>query len=165
MDANGLPNANFVWVGQRLRINGSSGYSAYSSAVGPVPSASVWPGTINGGAKLIEVNLSSQTLTAWNSGTPVMQSIISSGTSWTPTVTGRYLVDRKYPSQRMYGPGYDFEGVPWIMYFWEGYAFHGAYWHNNFGVPMSHGCVHLTPGEAQILYNWAEVGTEVYVHY
>jgi lipoprotein-anchoring transpeptidase ErfK/SrfK len=51
------------------------------------------------------------------------------------------------------------------MYFYSGYAIHGAYWHNNFGAPMSHGCVNMTPGEAQILYNWAPIGTEVYVHY
>jgi lipoprotein-anchoring transpeptidase ErfK/SrfK len=65
----------------------------------------------------------------------------------------------------MVGPGYDLPGVPWVMYFYSGYAIHGAYWHNNFGAPMSHGCVNMTPGEAQILYNWAPIGTEVYVHY
>ena len=97
--------------------------------------------------------------------TVVLNTIISSGTAATPTVTGSFRIGNKYPAQRMIGPGYDIPNVPSVMYFWQGYAIHGAYWHNNFGTPMSHGCVHLTPGEASYLYNWADVGTEVYVHY
>jgi lipoprotein-anchoring transpeptidase ErfK/SrfK len=104
-------------------------------------------------------------LTAWQGNTVVLNTIISSGTAATPTVTGSFRIGNKYPAQRMFGPGYDIPNVPSVMYFWQGYAFHGAYWHNNFGTPMSHGCVHLTPGEAAYLYNWADVGTEVYVHY
>jgi lipoprotein-anchoring transpeptidase ErfK/SrfK len=51
------------------------------------------------------------------------------------------------------------------MYFYGAYAIHGAYWHNNFGVPMSHGCVNMRSNESQMLYEWAPAGTEVYVHY
>lgn len=153
MAMNNLSNPNHVYVGQQLYVLGGS-------AAGP--DASYAPGA---GSKRIDVNLSTQTLTAWYGDTVVMNTLISSGTNYAPTVTGRFAIGMKYPVQRMMGPGYDIPDVPSVMYFWESYAFHGAYWHNNFGTPMSHGCIHLTPGEAAYLYHWAEVGTEVYVHY
>jgi lipoprotein-anchoring transpeptidase ErfK/SrfK len=51
------------------------------------------------------------------------------------------------------------------MYFYGGYAIHGAYWHNNFGTPMSHGCVNLSLPDARWFFNWASVGTKVVSHY
>lgn len=154
--SNGLPHEKFIWIGQRLRIQPG----LMPSEVKTNPTAAPADGY-----RWIEVNLSSQTLTAWQGDVAVMHTYISSGLPATPTVTGRFTIGRKYSSQRMIGPGYDLPGVPWVMYFYSGYAIHGAYWHNNFGSPMSHGCVNMTPGESQILYNWAPVGTEVYVHY
>ncbi len=153
MGINGLSNPNHVYVGQRLQVVGGSSNTADRSYA---PAA---------GAKRIEVNLATQTLTAWHGDSVALYTSISSGTGSTPTVTGRYRIDRKYAQQRMVGPGYDIPDVPWVMYFWDGYAFHGAYWHNNFGIPMSHGCIHLRPSEAEYLYNWADFGTEVYVHW
>lgn len=153
MTMNSLSNPNHVYVGQHLYVLGGSASNADMSYA---PAA---------GYKRITVNLSTQTLTAWQGNTVVMNTLISSGTAATPTVTGSFRIGNKYPAQRMVGPDYDIPNVPSVMYFWQGYAFHGAYWHNNFGTPMSHGCVHLTPGEAAYLYSWADVGTEVYVHY
>lgn len=153
MDANGLYDPNRVQLGQRLYIVGAQQRSAnYTYA----PAA---------GQKRIVVDLSDQTLTAFYGESVALYTSISSGTWATPTITGYYKIDRKYPSQRMFGPGYDIPNVPWVMYFWDGYAFHGAYWHNNFGAPMSHGCVHLRPGEAEWLYNWAAPGTDVYINW
>jgi lipoprotein-anchoring transpeptidase ErfK/SrfK len=51
------------------------------------------------------------------------------------------------------------------MYFFRDYGIHGTYWHNNFGVPMSHGCVNLPNHEAEWFYNFASVGTPVSVQY
>jgi len=153
--ANGLPHEKFVWVGQRLRIQPGLAPAAIATGA-PAPAD---------GRRWIEVNLSTQTLTAWQGDVAVMNTYISSGLPATPTVTGRFNIGTKYSSQRMTGPGYDLPGVPWVMYFYSGYAIHGAYWHNNFGQPMSHGCVNMNSGEAQMLYNWAPAGTEVYVHY
>jgi LysM repeat protein len=154
--ANGLPNEKFVWVGQRLRILPGAALAGSTTALADAPAD---------GRRWIEVNLSEQTLTAWQGDVQVMHTYISSGLPATPTVTGRFHIGTKYSSQRMVGPGYDLPGVPWVMYFYAGYAIHGAYWHNNFGAPMSHGCVNMESGEAQLLYNWAPAGTEVYVHY
>ena len=82
----------------------------------------------------------------------------------TPTVQGRFKVYVKYRSTTMSGPGYNWPGVPYTMYFHKGYGLHGAYWHNNFGHPMSHGCVNLRTADAQWLFNWAPVGTVVNIH-
>jgi lipoprotein-anchoring transpeptidase ErfK/SrfK len=66
------------------------------------------------------------------------------------------------------GSGADYyylPNVPHVMYFYGGYGLHGTYWHNNFGTPMSHGCVNLSQTDAEWLYNWASVGTKVVTHY
>jgi LysM repeat protein len=156
MTANGLPNPRFIWVGQRLRIQGEAP-AAHAGLIAAGVSAD--------SRKWIEVNLTNQTLTAWQGDVAVLHTKISSGRKNTPTVTGHFKVLRKYKAQRMSGPGYDLPGVPWVMYFYSGYAIHGAYWHNNFGVPMSHGCVNVRVEESEMLYEWAPPGTEVYVHY
>ena len=58
---------------------------------------------------------------------------------------------------------YFLEDVPWILYYDESRALHGAYWHNRFGYPRSHGCVNLPLADAHWIYDWAEEGTWVYV--
>ena len=113
----------------------------------------------------IDVDLTHQRLVAYEGDTPVHSVIVSTGLPGTPTVTGQYHIYVKYPSQLMYGPGYYLPDVPWVMYFYEGYGLHGTYWHNNFGHPMSHGCVNLPTPDAKWLYDWASVGTLVNVHY
>lgn len=153
MVANGLPNRGFVWAGQKLRVNAPP---TVESLLAAAPAR---------GVRWIEVNLSNQTLTAWQGDMAVLHTSVSTGTYRTPTVTGRYSINTKLSSQRMTGPGYDLPGVPWVMYFYGGYAIHGTYWHNNFGTPMSHGCVNMRTGEAEMLFAWADYGTEVYVHY
>jgi lipoprotein-anchoring transpeptidase ErfK/SrfK len=65
----------------------------------------------------------------------------------------------------MSGPGYYLPNVQWVMYFYQGYGFHGTYWHNNFGNPMSHGCVNMTNDDALWLFNFASVGTNVWVQW
>ena len=79
-------------------------------------------------------------------------------------VKGRFRVYAKYRATPMRGPGYYLPNVPWTMYFYGGYAIHGTYWHNNFGTPMSHGCVNMKIPEAKWLYNWTPRGTLVVVH-
>lgn len=152
IDANGLPNASHVWVGQRLYLGSPALSAAALSAATP------------DGVRWIEVDLAEQTLTAWQGDVAVLYTSISSGLSGTPTVTGRYQIGTKYESQRMRGQDYDIPNVPWVMYFYGSYAIHGAYWHNNFGVPMSRGCVNASVGDAEFLYYWAPAGTEVWVH-
>jgi len=65
----------------------------------------------------------------------------------------------------MSGPGYYVRDVPWVMYFYKSYGIHGTWWHNNFGTPMSAGCVNMTIPDAEWMYSWAQLGTIVKVHY
>lgn len=108
------------------------------------------------GEKWIEVNVSTQRVTAWEGDKAVMSFIVSTGLPNTPTVLGKFRVYQKLTATRMSGVGYDLPNVPHTMYFHQGYALHGAYWHENFGEPMSHGCVNLSLPDAETLFNWAE---------
>ena len=155
--ANGIRNANLVYTGQRLSIPGASSGSAPGTKPPSVsaPVAGRW----------VDINLSQQRLTAYQGNSPVFSTSISSGVAGRRTPTGRFAVRTKIPSQRMSGPGYNLAGVPYVMYFAGANAIHGTYWHNNFGRPMSHGCVNMRIPEAKWLYNWARIGTPVSVHY
>ena len=115
--------------------------------------------------KWIDINLSSQTLSAYEDDTLVNSFIISSGRPGYETVTGTYYVYVKHLYADMAGPGYYLADVPYVMYFYLGYGIHGTYWHDNFGTPMSAGCINMETGNAAWLYNWAFVGIPVSVHY
>jgi len=119
----------------------------------------------HGGARWIDVNLSTQSVYAYEGDTVVNSFIVSTGTGYTPTVTGKFKIWIKLKSTNMSGPGYYLPNVPYVMYFYKGYGLHGTYWHNNFGTPMSHGCVNLRTSDAEWLYYWASEGTVVNVHY
>lgn len=177
--ANGLTNWNFVWYGQRLKIPGATNPNGVNA---PAPAAPKPKAPANNGApaapiagnppttgKWIGVNVSNQTITAYEGNTPIKTVLVSTGLPRTPTVLGTYAIQRKYPAVRMTGgtPGYDYydlPNVPYSMFFFRGYAIHGTYWHSNFGRPMSHGCVNLPTSEAKWFYEWAPVGTPVVSH-
>lgn len=122
--------------------------------------------------KRIQVSLASQTLTAFEREKAVFHTTISTGVENegevpegeipTETPTGRFYIGNKMPSRHM-GEGdltgsaedYELLGVPWVCFFHEtGAAFHGTYWHDNFGRRMSHGCVNLRTSDARWLYLW-----------
>jgi lipoprotein-anchoring transpeptidase ErfK/SrfK len=115
----------------------------------------------------IEVDLGAQRAYLFENDTVVFSYAISGGLSATPTPTGNFRVFAHVPIQDMgCVPGYDYctEDVPWVVYFAPDIAFHGAYWHNNFGNPMSHGCVNLPVDTARFVYDWSPYGMEVWVH-
>jgi len=137
-----------------------------SEYIAPTYSAPDAPIASSGnGVRWIDVDLTNQRVYAYEGDTIVNSFIVSTGTSLTPTVTGRFKVYIRLVSGNMRGPGYFLPDVPYIMYFHKSYGLHGTYWHNNFGTPMSHGCVNLTIADAAWLYNWSYMGTEVNVHY
>ncbi len=113
----------------------------------------------------IDVDLSSQTLAAYRGEDLIDTFLVSTGIARYPTITGSYHIYVKYRYADMAGPGYYLKDVPYVMYFKDGYGLHGTYWHNNFGTPMSHGCINLETSNAAWLYNFAEVGTLVHIHY
>ena len=112
----------------------------------------------------IEIDLSEQHLFAWEGGDRVFSTIVSSGKVKTPTYIGIYNIQRKYPQDRMRGADYDIPDVPHVLYYDRGYALHGAYWHKNFGTPMSHGCINLPIDNAKWLFDWTVIGTDVVIH-
>lgn len=120
--------------------------------------------------KWIDVDIGDQTITAYTGGTPLKTVLVSTGVASHPTVIGQYKIYVKVPSQSMSGGSrfshdyYYLPGVPNVMFFYDGYAIHGTYWHNNFGHPMSHGCVNLSLADAKWFFDWAEVGTTVVSH-
>jgi lipoprotein-anchoring transpeptidase ErfK/SrfK len=118
--------------------------------------------------KTIVVSLSHQIFWAYKGDQVVMSSYVSTGRAGFDTPVGSFAVLSKLPSQTMEGviggEYYNVPDVPWVLYFTNrGHALHGTYWHNNFGTPMSHGCVNLPLDVAAWLYDWAPVGTPVLV--
>jgi hypothetical protein len=124
------------------------------------------PKDVAPGQKWIDVNLSEQTLTAYEGEKPVFATIISSGkhddedkTKDHRTVQGSFRIFEKHIAATMEadtasdGP-YKIEDVPWIMYFEGSYALHGAFWHASFGHERSHGCVNMQPVDAKNLFAW-----------
>jgi lipoprotein-anchoring transpeptidase ErfK/SrfK len=107
------------------------------------------------GEKWIEVNVTTQQVTAWEGDKPVMSFAVSTGLPGTPTVLGTFNIYWKLNSALMIGPNYYLPEVPYTMYFYAGYGLHGTYWHDKFGQPMSHGCVNLETGNAKQLFDWA----------
>jgi lipoprotein-anchoring transpeptidase ErfK/SrfK len=121
--------------------------------------------------KHIQVSIDRQQVTAFEGDQPVFQTAVSTGVHTegptpngipTDTPLGRFYIGNKMPSRHM-GNGttdsdiyaYELPGVPWNMFFVStGVAFHGAYWHDNFGHRMSAGCVNLRPNDAKWLYRW-----------
>ncbi len=130
----------------------------------PTVAPYVPPQVAGNGERWIDVDLSQQRLYAYEGDVLMNSFIVSTGTWQTPTVTGRFKIWIKVRSQAMTGPGYYLPDVPYVMYFYKDYGLHGTYWHNNFGTPMSHGCVNLTIPDAEWLYSFASVGTVVNVH-
>lgn len=124
--------------------------------------------TMTGTGKWIEVDLSTQTLTLWLGNDAIKSVLISSGKAATPTEIGEFAVYSKVPEMTMTGTiAGDYFYVPnikWVSFFDGGEAFHGTYWHHNFGHPMSHGCINMTEADAKTLYDFAPIGTKVIVH-
>lgn len=118
------------------------------------------------GPKHIYVDLTTQTLTAYQGDKLVMKTLVSTG-KWGKTPTGEFTIWVTLRSTRMSGGSgadyYNLPNVPFVMFFSNnevakerGYSLHGAYWHNNFGYTMSHGCVNMRIVDSEALYNWVD---------
>lgn len=126
------------------------------------------------GERWIDVDLSTDYLTAYEGASAVMQIPFVPGAAATPTLTGQWNVYAKIANHTMRGENadgtkYETPDVPATLYYDGGYALHGAYWRSYFGYYSatggSHGCVNLPVSSAWDLYDWASVGTVVNIHY
>ncbi len=130
--------------------------------------ASPLPGEITADSgKLILVSLKDQDLRYFEGTKLIDEFKISSGLPGTPTPPGEYGVLAKKPVVDYKGVNYDFKNTKWNLMFKKNsplnYYIHGAYWHNNFGHPMSHGCINVSYANMEPLYNWADVGTKIVI--
>jgi hypothetical protein len=126
------------------------------------------PGWGKKGEKWIDVNLTKQTLVLYEGTRPVYATLISSGEAGlqdaahtTATKRGIFRIHTKHLTTTMssaeVGEEFELREVPYVQYFdKEGYALHGAYWHDRFGIPKSHGCINLAPEDARRIFYWTE---------
>lgn len=130
-----------------------------------VPTLSPRPTEVAAGARWIDVDTTTQTLVAYEGDKPVFATVVSTGRMATPTPRGVHKIWVKLRSATMSnaddaqtttddGTPYSIEDVPWVQYFSNGVALHGAFWHRKFGWPHSHGCVNLAPLDAMRLFDW-----------
>lgn len=116
------------------------------------------PGQVPATARWVHIDLAQQALTAYEGDRHVFSTLTATGKGKTPTKTGIFPILGKTVHSSMYGPPpdeYFAEEVPHVMHFYRGQAIHGAYWHDGFGAPRSHGCVNLSPTDAAWLFGWA----------
>lgn len=121
--------------------------------------------------KWININITQQVVTAYQDGTPVKVTLTSTGKGDNPTELGVWKIYLRVPIQDMEGGNkasgdyYNLKDVPWVQYFHtSGEGLHGTYWHDNFGRPMSHGCINLSTPIAKWFYDFGHLGMIVYAH-
>ncbi|WP_437512189.1 L,D-transpeptidase [Sorangium sp. So ce1099] len=131
--------------------------------VDPLPRAPAWAVR---GRKWIDVSINQQSLVAYEGSRPVYVTLVSTGAdglgdpkTTRSTVQGLFRIHTKHVTVTMDGDEededpFDFRDVPFVQYFTEGFAFHAAYWHDDFGTARSHGCVNLSPLDAAWLFEW-----------
>lgn len=128
------------------------------------------------GSKRIEIDLAKQRLYAFTNNQLTYDYLISSG-KWNQTPRGTFTIWSKIRSQKMSGGSmalgtyYYLPNVPHIVFFSNlqyprrlGFSIHGAYWHNNFGRPMSHGCINMKTSDAAQIFAWADFDTSVIIY-
>jgi len=140
-------------------------YFAVGTAFRPIPVAELTPisPTVAPDEKRIEVSLAGQWVKCFEGSYQVFTAKVSTGMALADgsffTPEGRFETLRKRASRHMAAGdhinGYDLPGVPWVSYFTQdGIAFHGTYWHNEFGAARSHGCINLASASAKWIFRW-----------
>jgi lipoprotein-anchoring transpeptidase ErfK/SrfK len=119
----------------------------------------------DGPVRWIDVDLGEQIVYAYENNSAVRRFIASTGTRNSPTIIGQFRAYEFHDSTYMIGEGFYFPSVKYVIYFYKGYSFHAADWHDNFGEPMSHGCINMREEDAAWLFDWAGIGTLVNIHY
>ena len=162
---------NIIWY-EVNEINGKQNMFVKAEHVAPIPLEDFTPLSpeVPPEQKRIDVDLKQQLVTAYEFDVPVFSARVATGAKFRDktgalqdygTTTGQHQVFLKTPGQRMFGglagdaDEYDLPGVSWVSYFTaSGIAFHGAYWHNDWGTPRSHGCVNMLPDDARWIFRW-----------
>jgi len=152
-----LNKEEFLRIGEGLWIRGRDAR---------VPTSAPAPTEVAPGARWIDVELATQTLVAYEGEKPVFATVVSTGKAPGSTPKGVHKIWVKLRSSTMSNADdakdttddaqpFSIEDVPWVQYFSNGVAIHGAFWHRKFGQVHSHGCVNLAPLDAMRLFDWS----------
>jgi hypothetical protein len=150
---------------KRLHYQTKEGFWVDDRHAGRVDPAKRWPKWAKNGEKWIDINITKQVLVAYEGKRAVFATLVSTGEAGlsdheesTATIKGIFRIHTKLVAATMdsdeVGEEFELRDVPYVQYFKEGYAIHGAYWHDGFGRPKSHGCVNLAPEDARRLFFW-----------
>jgi hypothetical protein len=123
------------------------------------------PSELRPGERWLDVDVASQTLTAYVGDQPVFATLVSTGLGAegsslaTPRGTHRLWVKLRTSTMANLDDEsatetYALQAVPWVMFFDHGYGLHGTFWHHEFGTRHSHGCVNLSALDAERLFAW-----------
>ena len=153
---------------QRLHYETTEGKWLSDKDASRLDAAKRMPAWGKNGEKWMDVNLTKQTVVLYEGERAVYATLISSGEAGledpkhtTATKRGIFRIHTKHVTATMssdeVGEEFELRDVPYVQYFdKEGYALHGAYWHDRFGVPKSHGCINLAPEDARRIFHWTE---------
>ncbi len=130
----------------------------------PAPADSSDPDQIPIPRHWVSVDLSDQTLIAYEGRVAIKTFVVSTGDADHPTLKGRYRVKAMWEKIDVIGQDYYFHDVPYFIKYYGSFAIHAATWHDDFGAPVSHGCVNMKLADAQWLYEFLKVGDLVYIH-
>jgi LysM repeat protein len=166
---NGLPADGSLLAGQTLRLTGDPAATTDQST----PTTAVDATAGASGPKRIEVDVGDQKMTVWQGDTPIWHFVVSTGLPRTPTRFGSFAVQSKIP-EAWSGP-WQLWMPSWLGIYWAGGSENGIHalpilnggqrlWSGHLGAPVSYGCVVLGIADAQLLYDWAEIGTPVEIH-
>jgi hypothetical protein len=155
------------FFGGVLHYEAKEGFWVDDRSAGRIDPAKKFPGWAKKGERWIDINLTKQVLVAYEGEKAVFATLVSSGEAGLgdpetsrSTLRGIFRVHTKYASVTMdsdaAGEEYELRDVPYVQYFKDGYALHGAYWHDMFGQPKSHGCINLSPEDARRLFFWTD---------
>ena len=168
LEARGTPEAVYAVQATAVGVEAAGDSGADTRSVSPEPGA--LGSNPRNFTRWFEADLSTQTLLFWEAGSVVHETRISSGRI-RPTPIGQWTIYRRVENERMVGgePGtagyYDLDNVLYTQYFTEWFdALHYAYWHNNFGQPMSHGCINMRLGDSWLGWQFGTYGTTVETH-
>jgi hypothetical protein len=151
----------------RLHEETKDGLWLSDQAASRIDPAKRMPAWGKAGERWLDVNVTKQTLVAYDGEKPVFATLVSTGEAGlddhentTATKRGIFRIHTKHVSATMssdeVGEEFELRDVPYVQYFEEGYALHGAYWHDRFGTPKSHGCINLSPEDARRIFYFTE---------
>lgn len=169
-DNDGLNDKWELAIGTKM-IGADSDYDGYGDGTEVRNSYDPLKNKAAKSTKVIDVVLGEQKLYYYFDSKLLESFLISSGIASLPTPRGNFTVLEKVPVKAYGGTGYSYyyPNTKWNLLFKDNggagkYYIHGAYWHDKFGQPMSHGCVNVSYANMERLYNWVDTKTKVQIY-